>query len=70
MRQLSGARGVLCSYRNCKRDIENDLLSSLPPIIEKYDLLAGLVNSWTPKASGIAWLRLEEDKKICQKDLA
>ena len=34
--------------------------------IEKYDLLADLVNSWTPKASGIAWWGLEEDTKIFQ----
>ena len=68
MRRLSRTRAVLWSERNCKRGIENHLLSYRPSFsfIEKNDFLAGLVNSSTPKASGIAWWGLEEDKKICQ----
>ena len=61
---------MLCSERNSKRDIENHLSSyhlSGVGKIEKNDLLAGLVNSWTPKASVIAWWGLEEDKKICKQ---
>ena len=56
---------MLCSERNCETDIENHLLS-YPFVIEKYDLLAGLVNSWTTKTSGTTWRGFERDKKICQ----
>ena len=45
------------------RGISRIISSHLPSFNEKYDLLAGLVNSWTFKASGIAWWGLEEDKK-------
>ena len=60
---------MLCSERNCKRDIENHFLSyrlSGAGKIKNYDFLTGLVNSWTPKASGIAWWGLKEGKKMCQ----
>ena len=60
---------MLCSERNSKRDIENHLSSyhlSGARKIEKNDLLAGLVNSWTPKASGIAWWVVGRGQKDLQ----
>ena len=51
---------MLCSERKCKTDIENHLLSYH---LSKYTgLVAGLVNSWTPKESGIAWWGSQDDK--------